>query len=550
MVNYYLTPGIESADLENTIRHLTELLYKHYGEKVIVFVDEYDAPLINALQNNEAYYEDLKKFITRFFSRSFKTNNYLKKVMFTGIMDVKGEGIFSGLDDVDIFTLQNNDIFAPYFGFTQGEIEQFLKNNGLYNESRLAEIREFYNGYYCLGGRDTTSRNEILSLRVTSIFYNIFSLAQYVSNGGLLQSYWIKSSSSQKLLINLLKRMHNTTIHYELLELMGQYPRQYLCGPQFDPDKHDDSLERGIYFYRDCDRHLCVFIKSTAIISDHFVLPDDLTTGDQCLSLAWPSVGNIVPRQPSQQFSKAFIDRVFEESAVYWGGGYQYSTILTKLSLTNLDFLEKDHINTSEDIYCLLFYAGYLTLTGKFEEVEQQWYFELKIPNREVKGMFERELASLLTDALEQLPNQSYPIQSDPHAFYSIDKANQLQINQPELGEHRDEVNEYLEKLTVSFAMLGLKKVERNSKGNIVQVFFEEVDEKALEFFTQKLDEKIKSVLESFHKIQLSRKPPIDLSAYQRHKDEQPTFYSQRQQDVPSLMDKDTQSTSNNFGAK
>lgn len=71
-------------------------------------------------------------------------------------------------------------------------------------------------------------------------------------------------------------------------------------------------------------------------------------------------------------------------------------TIYTPLMLTTLDFLVKTHKNTAEDIYCLLLYSGYLTFTGRRKEIEGNIYYELKIPNQEIKLMFKNEAVPTL----------------------------------------------------------------------------------------------------------------------------------------------------------
>lgn len=141
-----------AEDLKISLRVITNALYTYYQQKVIVLIDEYDVPLQAAYQNN--YYEEMVEFLRSVFSSALKTNDALEKGVMTGCLRISKESIFAGL----------NNISSEFFGFTELEVKQLLKDYNL--SEKMGEVKEWYDGYQ-FGNKE---------------IYNPWSTLMYVKN--------------------------------------------------------------------------------------------------------------------------------------------------------------------------------------------------------------------------------------------------------------------------------------------------------------------------------------------------------------------------------
>lgn len=139
-------------DLKISLRVITNALYTYYHQKIIVLIDEYDVPLQAAYQNN--YYEEMVEFLRSVFSSTLKTNDALEKGVMTGCLRISKESIFTGL----------NNISSEFFGFTELEVKQLLKDYNL--SEKMGEVKKWYDGYQ-FGNKE---------------IYNPWSTLMYVKN--------------------------------------------------------------------------------------------------------------------------------------------------------------------------------------------------------------------------------------------------------------------------------------------------------------------------------------------------------------------------------
>ena len=133
---------MDEDTLESALQTLSELLYRHYGQKVIILIDEYDVPLDKAYQND--YYREMAVMIRSLFGEALKTNEFLQFAVLTGCLRVSKESIFTGLNNFKIFSITDAR-FDERFGFTEDEVEKMLKDYQL--EMHLASMKEWYDGY-------------------------------------------------------------------------------------------------------------------------------------------------------------------------------------------------------------------------------------------------------------------------------------------------------------------------------------------------------------------------------------------------------------------
>ena len=171
----------EDADYIMSLKFLADSLYKYYGEKTIILIDEYDAPIINAF--DKGYYNEAINFFQTFYSSALKTNNSLKYGILTGITRVIKEGIFSGLNNLYVNTILSRD-YSEYFGLLESEVVEMLDYFDM--KYKIEEVREWYNGYIF-------GESEV---------YNPWSIVNYVREKEI-KAYWANVSGNT-LLENML----------------------------------------------------------------------------------------------------------------------------------------------------------------------------------------------------------------------------------------------------------------------------------------------------------------------------------------------------------
>ena len=188
-INDFILRTANAVDYKFSIQYLSECLNTHFDEKVIILVDEYDAPIINAYTNSPkpiinkngsepTYYQNVINFMQTFLGSAFKGNdNNLKKGLLTGVMRIGRESIFSKWNNFEVYGITST-YFADKFGFTQKEIEKLLAYFDL--EANMTTIAKWYNGYK-FGD-------------VTQI-YNPWSIVSYILNkNDGCKPYWVNTS--------------------------------------------------------------------------------------------------------------------------------------------------------------------------------------------------------------------------------------------------------------------------------------------------------------------------------------------------------------------
>ena len=168
-------------NFKTSLLDLSNYLNKYYGEKVIILIDEYDAPIINAF--DKGYYNEAINFFQTFYSSALKTNNSLKYGVLTGITRIIKEGIFSGLNNLKVDTILNKK-YSEYFGLLESEVIEMLDYFGM--KYKIEEVKEWYNGY----------------LFGESEVYNPWSIVNYIDNREI-KAYWANVSGNT-LLENML----------------------------------------------------------------------------------------------------------------------------------------------------------------------------------------------------------------------------------------------------------------------------------------------------------------------------------------------------------
>jgi len=170
---------IASKDtFEKSLQALSTLLHRYYQKRVIILLDEYDAPIHAAFTNG--YYKEMVEFIRNLFSAALKDNDALEFSVMTGILRTAKEGIFSGLNNLKVYTVLQEPC-STYFGFTQQEVDACLADYSLTDKSHA--IKEWYNGYQFAG----------------TTIYNPWSILNCVQEHGELVPYWVNTSDNEMI---------------------------------------------------------------------------------------------------------------------------------------------------------------------------------------------------------------------------------------------------------------------------------------------------------------------------------------------------------------
>ena len=133
---------MSDALLKSSLQTLSQLLQKHYGQDVIMLIDEYDVPLDYAYRSG--YYDAMVELIRVLFGNAFKTNDSLKFAVLTGCLRISRESIFTGLNNFKVYTVKDVR-YKEYFGFTDAEVRQMLEYYGF--SGQYDSVKEWYDGY-------------------------------------------------------------------------------------------------------------------------------------------------------------------------------------------------------------------------------------------------------------------------------------------------------------------------------------------------------------------------------------------------------------------
>ena len=181
-------------NIEDSIRMLSKLLFKHFGQKAVILIDEYDVPLDKAFQNG--YYKEMVSLIRGLFGQALKTNEFLQFAVLTGCLRISKESIFTGLNNFKVMSITDSR-FDEQFGFTDGEVRKLLSDYGM--DSHFDEIKEWYDGYH-FGRADVYCPWDVIN--------HVDHLRD--DSDAKPQTYWINSSGNS-LVRRLINRADSST---------------------------------------------------------------------------------------------------------------------------------------------------------------------------------------------------------------------------------------------------------------------------------------------------------------------------------------------------
>ena len=220
-----LKEAILGTKLKFSLKKISELLYKHYGQKAIILIDEYDVPLDKAFQHG--YYREMVTLIRGLFGEAFKTNDFLQFAVLTGCLRISKESIFTGLNNFKVYAA--NDLrYDEAFGFTNEEVKRLLADYHL--EEHFAEVKEWYDGYH-FGNADIYCPWDVINYVDDLVF----------DPQARPKSYWINSSGNE-----LVKRFidkADTTTRDEIEELIAGYAVEKRIRMDLTYDEIDNTID-------------------------------------------------------------------------------------------------------------------------------------------------------------------------------------------------------------------------------------------------------------------------------------------------------------------
>ena len=171
------TAEMDDVDATLAFNQLSEYLYRYYGKKTIILLDEYDTPMQEAYVNG--YWEELISFTRSLLNATFKTNPYLERAVMTGITRVSKESIFSDLNNLKVVTT-TSDEYGTVFGFTEEEVFAAMDEYGMDGQKEKDRIKNWYDGFIFGKWKD---------------IYNPWSILNYLDTGRV-GTYWANTSSN------------------------------------------------------------------------------------------------------------------------------------------------------------------------------------------------------------------------------------------------------------------------------------------------------------------------------------------------------------------
>ena len=370
----------EGADWENSLKNLLRYLYEYYNKKVVVLIDEYDTPIVSGYNNG--YKKEVLDLYRSLYSTVLKSNAHLQFSVMTGILRIAKEGIFSGLNNLQVYNIFEKN-FSEYYGLTEEEVLEGLKYYNL--EYEINDVKDWYDGYQ-FGNTEV---------------YNPWSIINFLKNGKL-KPYWQGTAG-------------NETIN----ELLDRGNRELL-----------DDLEK-LFRKETVYKKIRDFTEFTADINEIwelFLYSGYLTTSGKQKDREYPL--RIPNREIMEFFEDRFIDRFtgnyqkFSDTIRYLRAGNieKFGESLQEEILSSLSYFDTD----KDEKYYKVFLIGiFVALMNDYIRLSEResghgradlilepkkkenpgYIFEFKVANSE------EELESYAEEGFEQIEKKKYDIE-------------------------------------------------------------------------------------------------------------------------------------------
>ena len=198
--NRILLKTASKIEYQRSIKQLSDYLQRYHNEKTVILIDEYDAPI---QAGYKMYYDKVVSFMRNLLSGAFKDNNNLYKGIITGILRVSRESIFSGLNNISVYSILDDE-FSDKFGFTESEVYNIIEDFKI--KTKYSEIKKWYDGY---------------KFGETAKIYNPWSILNFVvSKNEKFKTFWTYTSSNE-LIKEQIKKKNAVYIRADILKLIN-----------------------------------------------------------------------------------------------------------------------------------------------------------------------------------------------------------------------------------------------------------------------------------------------------------------------------------------
>ena len=370
----------EGADWENSLKNLLRYLYEYHNKKVVVLIDEYDTPIVSGYNNG--YKKEVLDLYRSLYSTVLKSNMHLQFSVMTGILRIAKEGIFSGLNNLQVYNIFEQN-FSEYYGLTEEEVLEGLKYYDL--EYEINDVKDWYDGYQ-FGNMEV---------------YNPWSIINFLKNGKL-KPYWQGTAGNET--INELLDRGNKELFDDLEKLFRK-----------------ETVYKKI-------RDFTEFTADINEIWELFLYSGYLTTSGKQKDREYPL--RIPNREIMEFFEDRFIDRFtgnyqkFSDTIRYLRAGNieKFGEILQNEVLSSLSYFDTD----KDEKYYKVFLIGiFVALMNDYRRLSEResghgradlilepkkkenpgYIFEFKVANSE------EELESYAEEGFEQIEKKKYDIE-------------------------------------------------------------------------------------------------------------------------------------------
>ena len=370
----------EGADWENSLKNLLRYLYEYYNKKVVVLIDEYDTPIVSGYNNG--YKKEVLALYRSLYSTVLKSNTHLQFSVMTGILRIAKEGIFSGLNNLQVYNIFEKN-FSEYYGLTEEEVLEGLKYYNL--EYEINDVKDWYDGYQ-FGNTEV---------------YNPWSIINFLKNGKL-KPYWQGTAGNET--INELLDRGNKEIFDDLEKLFRK-----------------ETVYKKI-------RDFTEFTADINEIWELFLYSGYLTTSGEQKDREYPL--RIPNREIMEFFEDRFIDRFtgnyqkFSDTIRYLRAGNieKFGEVLQNEIISSLSYFDTD----KDEKYYKVFLIGiFVALMNDYVRLSEResghgradlilepkkkenpgYIFEFKVANSE------EELESYAEEGFEQIEKKKYDIE-------------------------------------------------------------------------------------------------------------------------------------------
>ncbi len=379
-----------AVDFSHALEYLSQMLHKHYDERTVVIVDEYDTPIQQG--HTKGFYEDVIGFMRNLLSGCFKDNKSLAYGFLTGILRVAKESIFSGLNNLVINSVLDSK-YSEYFGFTADEVREMAAYYG--KSEKYDEVCEWYDGYR-FGNTD---------------IFNPWSVVNYFSNKCEPRTFWLSTGSND--IIGEVIKEADDEIYQKLTSLVngGSFTTYIDTSVIYPQIKNNPS---SLYSFLLVAGYLKV-IRSTVSISGDFMC--EVALPNKEISLVYrkeilQKLENMIPQSTA----------IAVQEAIFSGDGIKFRDIIQKLliqSVSSFDTAKENFYHGFMLGICALLGGSYTT--SNRESGEGRYDIQLSPEEKTLPGIIvelkaekdcsESELKALAKTALQQIKEKKYDVE-------------------------------------------------------------------------------------------------------------------------------------------